>query len=134
MSDNVSKFDVQPMPIGEGRPVTPEVIQLLNYLRTDRFIQVIHSRLEAQRLIASLMVYVLEQKDATVYHADEGLAKCIEVVEAQSAAGLKKYGTTLRIFNGRDADLDTLQELADALQYTTQADMEDETEAQETAP
>lgn len=45
----------------------------------------------------------------------------IETLRARSAAGELKYGTKLRAFNGRDALVDLLQELADGCMYVMQA-------------
>ena len=47
------------------------------------------------------------------------------VLSFQRAKGLAKYGTELHTFNGRDAMRDFEEELMDALQYGTQAMMED---------
>lgn len=41
-------------------------------------------------------------------------------LEARAEMGRKKYGERLRAFNGRDAELDLLQELYDAWVYSRQ--------------
>lgn len=46
-------------------------------------------------------------------------------IKARSNVGLKKYGTRLMTFNGRDPWVDLYQELLDAVQYHTQAVVED---------
>jgi hypothetical protein len=43
---------------------------------------------------------------------------------SQAAKGLGKYDTALRTNNGRNALQDAMDELADAVQYVTQAEME----------
>ena len=43
---------------------------------------------------------------------------------ARAEAGLKKYGTRLRVNNGRAAEVDCYQELLDAMMYSMQAQME----------
>ena len=43
----------------------------------------------------------------------------------RSAFGEKKYGTKLRVLNGRDATYDLYQELLDGIMYAMQARMED---------
>ncbi len=47
-----------------------------------------------------------------------------QILEHQEAKGLKKYGTVLQTFNGRNPLLDLLGELIDAVQYATQALLE----------
>ena len=49
----------------------------------------------------------------------------------QRAKGLDKYGIELHTFNGRSALRDFAEEIADALQYGTQAIMEDPLRAAE---
>lgn len=44
----------------------------------------------------------------------------IEDIQARVEAGLKKYGTKLQTFNGRDARWDLYQELIDAVMYLRQ--------------
>ena len=46
------------------------------------------------------------------------------ILEQQEAKGLKKYGTRLETFNGRNAILDAMAEVVDTFQYLTQAYME----------
>lgn len=48
---------------------------------------------------------------------------------ARSDVGLKKYGTRLRVKNGRRAIVDLYQELLDALMYSMQARLEGDREA-----
>lgn len=45
-------------------------------------------------------------------------------IKERSNFGLNKYGMTLHTFNGRDADIDAQQELADCLQYLYQLRIE----------
>jgi hypothetical protein len=45
----------------------------------------------------------------------------IQDVEARKVGGLKKYGTLLQAFNGRDALRDAYQEALDLVQYLRQA-------------
>lgn len=45
-------------------------------------------------------------------------------LEQRAEFGQKKYGTKLRILNGRDATFDLYQELLDAIMYAMQARME----------
>ena len=58
------------------------------------------------------------------YDFDAALAR-------QRAKGLEKHGTELHTFNGRSALRDFAEEIADALQYGTQAMMEDPLRAAE---
>lgn len=44
----------------------------------------------------------------------------IEDIEARREFGIKKYGTPLQAFNGRDALMDLYQELLDAVCYVRQ--------------
>lgn len=48
----------------------------------------------------------------------------INAISQRSEVGLSKYGTVLRVNNGRDCINDLEQELLDALQYLKQARME----------
>ena len=48
----------------------------------------------------------------------------VAVLRSRSDFGLRKYGTRLETWNGRDAHLDALQELADLFVYLHQAEME----------
>lgn len=48
----------------------------------------------------------------------------IKAISQRSEVGLNKYGTVLRVNNGRDCLNDLEQELLDALQYLKQARME----------
>jgi hypothetical protein len=48
----------------------------------------------------------------------------IKAIAQRSEVGLSKYGTILRVNNGRDCVNDLEQELLDALQYLKQARME----------
>ena len=48
----------------------------------------------------------------------------VAVLKERSDFGLRKYGTRLETWNGRDAHLDALQELADLFVYQHQAAME----------
>jgi hypothetical protein len=125
VSETVSKFDVQPMPTGDGTPVTAEVVNFIQRCRKFWILRPIQSMPQAQYLILSVLAYLVKQRDG-IKADEEALGKAIEVIEAQSAAGLKKYGTVLKTNNGRDALLDAIQELADALQYATQEQMQRE--------
>lgn len=78
---------------------------------------------QAKYLVLSALAFVIKQRDG-IKTEEEALGKAIELVESQSAIGLKKYGTVLKTNNGRDANLDAMQELADALQYITQKETE----------
>lgn len=55
----------------------------------------------------------------------------IETLRARSAAGTLKYGTRLKPFNGRDALIDLLHELADGCMYVMQAIAERDAVAQQ---
>jgi hypothetical protein len=48
----------------------------------------------------------------------------VAVLRERSDFGLRKYGTRLETWNGRDAHLDALQELLDLFAYMHQAAME----------
>lgn len=50
----------------------------------------------------------------------EDCATLIALLEERRLLGLKRYGTPLQLFNGRDAFLDTMQELLDASAYIQQ--------------
>ena len=39
------------------------------------------------------------------------------IIQERNDFGVRKYGTPLKTFNGRDCELDAQQELADCLQY-----------------
>lgn len=45
-------------------------------------------------------------------------------LEERAVSGEKKYGTRLKTFNGRDSILDLKQEVADAIMYSRQVDLE----------
>jgi hypothetical protein len=46
-------------------------------------------------------------------------------IEARRELGIRKYGTPLQTFNGRDALIDAWEESLDVLTYIYQIDMED---------
>lgn len=48
----------------------------------------------------------------------------LQILEEQRAKGRCHYGSDLHTYNGRLAEMDALQEAADALMYLTQALME----------
>jgi hypothetical protein len=48
------------------------------------------------------------------------MPEVIELLQKRAAVGLEKYGTELQTYNGRDAPLDKVHELADALCYAVQ--------------
>lgn len=50
-------------------------------------------------------------------------------LEARAEMGLKKYGTKLRINNGRRAIVDLYQEIMDAIMYAMQARLEGDVDA-----
>jgi hypothetical protein len=54
----------------------------------------------------------------------EGLEAVREDLIARAEMGQKKYGTKLRVNNGRRAEVDLYQELMDALMYAMQAKAE----------
>lgn len=47
-----------------------------------------------------------------------------DILKQQEERGLRKYGTRLETFNGRNAVLDAMAEVVDTFQYLTQAYME----------
>jgi len=49
-----------------------------------------------------------------------------QILDAQCAKGVERYGTVLQTFNGRDALMDALAELVDAFQYIVQGVIERE--------
>lgn len=53
-----------------------------------------------------------------------GLQSIGEDLAARAEMGREKYGTYLRTCNGRDAGIDLLQELLDAVMYSAQCKME----------
>ena len=59
----------------------------------------------------------------------ENLKALYADLAARAEVGKKKYGTYLRVNNGRSAIVDTYQEIQDAIMYATQARMEGDTEA-----
>lgn len=66
-------------------------------------------------------------EDAAAYleeHLGDAAAPVIELLRRRDALGRAKYGTPLRVHNGRSAALDSLQEAADLLMYTTQGWLE----------
>jgi len=60
---------------------------------------------------------------------DNQLDELALMVKARSDLGLDRYGDRLRPFNGRDALVDLMQELLDAMFYITQKEMEFKAEA-----
>jgi hypothetical protein len=57
-------------------------------------------------------------------HTKEGLSKLREYVAAREAHGVKKYGTSLETWNGRDPLTDAIEEEVDRLDYLVQARIE----------
>ncbi len=66
--------------------------------------------------------------DVAVVAADRlkelGLNEVAEDIEARIRLGERKYGTRLKAFNGRSAEMDLYQEILDALNYAQQCDIE----------
>jgi hypothetical protein len=50
--------------------------------------------------------------------------RVVELLLARREQGRERYGTELTTYNGRDADLDLLQELVDGLKYAKQSALE----------
>lgn len=57
-----------------------------------------------------------------------GVDALCEDLNARADAGRKKYGTMLRVNNGRNALVDLYQEITDAIMYAAQARMEGDDE------
>ncbi len=53
-----------------------------------------------------------------------GLDEIAEDIEARIRLGERKYGTRLKAFNGRSAEMDLYQEILDSLNYAQQCDIE----------
>ncbi len=64
-----------------------------------------------------------EWATGSVLHSDE-LRQVRAALLERAEFGEKKYGTKLRVLNGRDATYDLYQELLDAIMYAMQARME----------
>ena len=64
-----------------------------------------------------------EWASGSVLHSDE-LRRVRKALIDRAEFGEKKYGTKLRMLNGRDATYDLWQELLDAIMYAMQARME----------
>ena len=67
-------------------------------------------------------------RDLPTVYDDVTRNAVIADIEARKAIGLKKYGTLLQAFNGRDALVDAYQEALDLMQYLRQAVEEGQTE------
>ena len=93
----------QAAPVGQGDVVLDAVLQRLNQIFG-----------HAER-------HVEEPRDVINL---EQLAAVRKALIERAEFGEKKYGTKLRILNGRSASLDCYQELLDAIMYAMQARME----------
>lgn len=60
---------------------------------------------------------------------DHGANQLADLVEERAEAGEREYGTPLMSHNGRDAEVDAVQEIADLAMYWQQLQMEDRSEA-----
>jgi hypothetical protein len=56
--------------------------------------------------------------------SNDGLTKLRDDLKLRAEMGKAKYGTYLRVDNGRNASLDLYQELCDAIMYSKQAGLE----------
>lgn len=77
----------------------------------------------AQKLTAMILAACLPQALGPLDSAD-GLAAVLSDLEARAKVGREKYGTFLRVNNGRQAIVDLYQEVQDAIMYSAQARME----------
>jgi hypothetical protein len=81
-----------------------------------------------QKLRELAQLYVLEQKlqrqPAPTGNGPEVLPVVLQFLTQRQEQGARKYGTTLRALNGRDALRDAKEEAADQLMYLTQLEME----------
>lgn len=134
---------IQQLPNGKGREITPLVIEDL--LRKEPAPPVIcQTSAEhpfvvpttihgAYEMLLGVAFYVTWQR---AHHAGEDplpmkvVERLKRKLEERSEMGKKKYGETLRAFNGRDAWLDLDQELLDAVKYFKQVIEEAENDGQ----
>ena len=65
-----------------------------------------------------------ESKEVTVDVDEAMYPRAARLLRERKAFGLRKYGTPLKTFNGRDPRVDELQELLDAQCYRAQGAME----------
>ncbi len=85
---------------------------------------------DGMRVLDAVVEYINNQikngsgDDITHMLYSEGLAKLREDLKARAEMGKAKYGTYLRINNGRKAEVDGYQELCDAIMYGMQAKLE----------
>lgn len=70
------------------------------------------------------MMNAAENQQAPTGNGEIVLNGVIEDLVARSDSGTKKYGTPLRVFNGRSAMMDLYQEILDAAMYVKQHLME----------
>lgn len=68
-----------------------------------------------------VLEFVLESLRETLYEQHHAI---IQDLEDRAAEGLKKYGTYLETFNGRDPLMDGYQEILDLLMYAKQYELE----------
>ena len=115
----------QPKPKGKGADITKLTVKFINGLKW--YPRTAVEPLEEIRLSnLAALGYIIQVRAGKIMGDAELKAAVIEVIEARTASGEKKYGERLRADNGRDALLDLLQEQADAVQYGTQVIEESE--------
>lgn len=101
----------QPAPQAVGEPVGPYVLGLL-YSNAVGAAALTRSDAEMRRA-RRIMGVSLDEARAKAEEADEALDYMRERIEA----GRAKYGQYLHTHDGRDAQLDLREEIADAIQY-----------------
>lgn len=106
---------IQKPPQGTGREVTPLVAE-----DTRTFVRSFTVD-SPQALYHTLLVTTTELARGVYGCSFIEARKYVEAgMFSRAAIGEKKYGERLRAFNGRDAKVDLLQELLDALNYARQ--------------
>lgn len=86
-----------------------------------------NDRLAIQDLVIEDLQRVSVRLDRDPHIDDASYARVIADIEARKEIGLKRYGTLLQAFNGRDALLDAYQEALDLCQYLRQVKEEGRT-------
>lgn len=83
--------------------------------------------LQMQDMLQAMVFSIKARRSCLPLHGDGLIAlrsAVREDLEARARMGEQKYGTRLKSHNGRDAELDLLQELYDAWVYSVQLETE----------
>lgn len=116
------EFDTNPKPIPNDFPaswiqVKQDLLGESSIVKDTELVQMYNDAL-------ALAMKIISYKKKCSFNA--ALSEMVKICDARNEFGVKKYGTPLQPFNGRDSVHDSLEEAADLVVYLRTAILEDE--------